>query len=180
MLVRMGSAEMMRPTHFVLFGGDEGANGFPEVFEGGVRWRGGLGRRVVCSPIVLEDAGLGYDWFEIPFFDVVRVCSEEACPIDVVNSSRRAEDDDRKGWKLVVVPNPGKHLEAIHSGEFQVQQHEGGEDVLRAVGELSFAGEIGYSFFATADVLDGIGDGSVLKSPLHKEDVVLTVFNDQD
>jgi hypothetical protein len=45
---------------------------------------------------------------------------------------------------------------------------------------MSIAAEVGEGFFAGVGVVGRVRDGSFLKSPLEEEDVILSIFNDQD
>jgi hypothetical protein len=79
-----------------------------------------------------------------------------------------------------MLPNPGENLEAVHAWEFELEDDEGGKGIFGTVREMSIAAEVGEGFFAGVGVVGRVRDGSFLKSPLEEEDVILSIFNDQD
>jgi hypothetical protein len=117
---------------------------------------------------------------ETEIFDEEGVCSETVGAIDIIHMTRSGKDDHGQGSESVLLADPGKDLEAVDAPEFQVQEDEDRDGVLRAIGELSFTAEIGDGVFAGANELNGVFEISLFKGGLHQEDVSLAVFNDEN
>src|SRR5258706_2665335 len=117
---------------------------------------------------------------ELEWLDQKGACAEPVGGIDIANSVRGGEHHHAQPAHARLELQPAQNFETVHSRHFQVEQHQVGERILRSVGELSDAGQVGYGLFTVTNHEERVGNLRLVESPPDQHDVVLIVLSQKN
>lgn len=136
----------------------------------GSRWRDNAAPVGMCrleqrakgvKPERLDDVGIG---------------ARGVCGFDIRFLAGPGEEKNNELSEFIAAANPSRDFEAIHFGHFQIEEEDGGERILAAVGKRAGAFQIAGDLLAIGQEDDGIEEADSLEGQLEDFAVFLTVI----
>ena len=109
-----------------------------------------------------------------------RIRAELVSAIDILHALGGRKHDHQHPTKAGLTANPLQNFKSIFARHFEIEEQESWERILRPVGKLAVAVEVGNDFVAMADQLQGALIADILESATEHEDVILTVVGEKN
>lgn len=114
------------------------------------------------------------------WFDKIGIRTEAIGLPQVGRLLGRGQDDYDDASRILPLAQPCKHVETFLSGHLEIQKYQPRPRKGCSVAELACAGQVIDGFQAVFGNEDGIGDVGGFQRPLHEEDVVFTVIDQEN
>jgi two-component system, response regulator len=139
-----------------------------------------LGRAIEARPVFVHGGDHVVEFLGVQGFGEEGIGAEFIGAIDVLEGVGGGQDDNDQGAKGDFLAEPLEDFKAIFAGHLEVEEHEGGQRVFGAIGELAFAFEVSDGFLAITDNLNGILEAGTTKGAPKHRDIVVTVVREQN